>query len=121
MNFEKNCAVQNQITSISCSEKEITDKKETNTEPFKLYKARLESKINVSNALIQYDLNCIKISKLSKEHTAQKMKFSINDLFSKCWSHLLKKSLMENFIICAVSNRKKNVKGKLLERNFCKI
>ena len=43
--------------------------------------------------------------------TAQKMKFSINDFFSKCdqicsflqnWSHLLKKSLMENFIFCAV-------------------
>ena len=45
-------------------------------------------------------------------HTAQKMKFSIKDFFSKCdqirmkrrsWSHLLKKSLMENFIFCAVS------------------
>ena len=43
--------------------------------------------------------------------TAQKMKFSIKDLFSKCdqirrklrvWSHLLKKSLIENFIFCAV-------------------
>ena len=39
------------------------------------------------------------------------MKFSIKDFFSKCdqirkklriWSHLLKKSLMENFIFCAV-------------------
>ena len=39
--------------------------------------------------------------------TAQKMKLSIKDFFSKCdqircflliWSHLLKKSLMENFI-----------------------
>ena len=43
--------------------------------------------------------------------TAQKMKFSIRGIFSKCdqirwklriWSHLLKKSLMENFIFCAV-------------------
>ena len=43
--------------------------------------------------------------------TAQKMKLSIKDSFSKCdqirrilriWSHLLKKSLMENFIFCAV-------------------
>ena len=43
--------------------------------------------------------------------TAQKMKFSIKDFFSKCdqirrklriWSHLLKKSQMENFIFCAV-------------------
>ena len=39
------------------------------------------------------------------------MKFPINDFFSKCdeicsflriWSHLRKKSLMENFIFCAV-------------------
>ena len=39
------------------------------------------------------------------------MKLSIKDLFSKCdqihrflriWSNLLKKSLMENFIFCAV-------------------
>ena len=44
--------------------------------------------------------------------TAQKMKFSIKDFFSKCdqirrklriWPHLLKKSLMENFIFCAAS------------------
>ena len=43
--------------------------------------------------------------------TAQEMKFSIKDSSSKCdqihrklriWSHLLKKSLMENFIFCAV-------------------
>ena len=43
--------------------------------------------------------------------TGQRMKFSIEDFFSKCdqihsllriWSHLLKKSLMENFIFCAV-------------------
>ena len=42
---------------------------------------------------------------------AQKMKFSIKDFFSKCdqirkklriWSHLLKKSIMENFLFCAV-------------------
>ena len=40
-----------------------------------------------------------------------KKKFSIKDFFNKCdqmrrklriWSHLLKKSLMENFIFCAV-------------------
>ena len=42
---------------------------------------------------------------------AQKMKFSIKDYSSKCdqirsflriWSHLLEKSLMENFIFSAV-------------------
>ena len=43
--------------------------------------------------------------------TAQEIKFSINDFFSKfdqirrklrIWSYLLKKSLMEDFIFCAV-------------------
>ena len=42
------------------------------------------------------------------------MKFSIKDFFSKCdqicsflriWSHLLNKSLMENFIFCALMNK----------------
>ena len=34
--------------------------------------------------------------------TAQKMKFSIKDFFIKCdQTHLLRKSLMENFIFCA--------------------
>ena len=39
-------------------------------------------------------------------HTAQKMKFSIKDfsIFLRIWSHLLKKSLMENFIFCTVSS-----------------
>ena len=46
--------------------------------------------------------------------TAQKMKFSIKDFFSKydqirrrlrIWLHLRKKSLMENFIFCAVPLR----------------
>ena len=44
-------------------------------------------------------------------NTTQNMTFSIKDLFNKCdqirrklriWSHLLEKSLMENFIFCAV-------------------
>ena len=47
----------------------------------------------------------------TEKKIAQKIKFSIKDFFSKCdqirrelwiWSHLLKKSLMENFILCAV-------------------
>ena len=46
---------------------------------------------------------------------AQKMKFSIEDLFSKCdqirkklriWSHLLKKSSMENFFFVQCMNSK---------------
>ena len=43
--------------------------------------------------------------------TAQKKKFFVTYFFSKCdqtrsflliWSHLLKKSVMENFVFCAV-------------------
>ena len=62
-----------------------------------------------------------------------KMKFSIKYFFSKCdqicrklwvWSHLLKKSLMENFIFCAVFtfvacfllSRKKDKKYKNLSK-----
>ena len=45
------------------------------------------------------------------QDTTQKMKFSVKDFFSKrdqirsflrIWSHLLKKSLMENFVFCAM-------------------
>ena len=51
------------------------------------------------------------LTHLISSFTAQKMKFSIKEFFSKydqififlrIWSHLLKKSLMENFIFCAV-------------------
>ena len=51
-------------------------------------------------------------------HIAQKMKIFIKDFFSKCdqiriflriWSHLVKKSLIKNFIFCAESaNMKQN-------------
>ena len=53
----------------------------------------------------------IYIVALYNANTAQKMKFSIKSFFSKfdqiccflrIWSHLLKKSLMKNFIFCAV-------------------
>ena len=50
-----------------------------------------------------------------KRYTAQKVKFSIKDFFSSCksnlriWSHLLKKSIMENFIFCAVMNESKAI------------
>ena len=49
------------------------------------------------------------------EQHCTKIKFSIKDFFSTCdqlrsflriWSHLLKKSLMENFIFCAVQNNR---------------
>ena len=55
--------------------------------------------------------NSSEIMSLHVYSTAQKMKFSIKDFFSKCdqicnllriWSHLLNKSLTENFIFCSV-------------------
>ena len=65
--------------------------------------------------------------------TAQKMKFSVKDFFSKydqirsflrIWSQLLKKSLMENFIFCAVIANKKKIflfwLSQWLNHKFCK-
>ena len=54
-----------------------------------------------------------KICRFSLCFTAKNMKFSIKDFFSKCdqirrKSHLLKKSLMENFIVCAVFESMEN-------------
>ena len=58
---------------------------------------------------------CTIFNKTTIEITAQKMKFSIKDFFRKFdqirsflrnWSHLLKKSLMENFIFCATTIQK---------------
>ena len=49
----------------------------------------------------------------NSRYSAQKMKFSIKDFSSKydqirrrlrIWSHSLEKSLMENFIFCAVNS-----------------
>ena len=59
--------------------------------------------------------------------TPQKMKFSIKDFFSKCdqarrklriWSHLLKKSLMENFIFCAVYPTKREIEIEQIHVKF---
>ena len=52
-----------------------------------------------------------KVVSVLKTTNTQRIKFSIKYFFNKCdqirsflqiWSHLLKKSLMENFIFCAV-------------------
>ena len=58
---------------------------------------------------------------------AQKMKFSIKDFSSKCdqirsflriWSHLLKKSLIENFIFCALWLDKVHLWTKNVDTNL---
>ena len=61
---------------------------------------------------LDFILNIILLLFVKKPvNTEQKMKFSIKGFFSKCdqihrklriWSYLLKKSLMEKFIFCAV-------------------
>ena len=57
-----------------------------------------------------------------ERHTAQKMKFSMKGFFSeydqilrnlRIWSHLLKKSFMENFIFCTVAI------SLFSSRNYC--
>ena len=61
--------------------------------------------------------------KVSRVVTAQKMKFFIKGFFSNCdqigsflriWLHLLKRSLRENFIFCAVCTTNKGEKLPLL-------
>ena len=63
-------------------------------------------------------------------NTAQKMKFSIEDLLSKydqissllrIWSHLLKKSLMENFIFLQCNEAVRKKKFASLEVNSVEI
>ena len=70
---------------------------------------RFKKENATENLLYQLFFSNTKATKASIN--AEKMKFSINDFFSKydqicrklqIWSHLLKKSLMENFIFCAV-------------------
>ena len=60
---------------------------------------------------IMQDLLLCFLSIHCAKYTAHKMKFSIKDFFSKCnqihsflriWSHLLKRSLIENFIFWSV-------------------
>ena len=61
--------------------------------------------------IIVYGLKLLTVFVKELPYTAQNIKFSIKDFFSKCdqirrtlriWSHLLMNSLMENFIFWAV-------------------
>ena len=81
-----------------------------------------KSKNSVSNHMfLKGQLNPLELAasliKCPVTDIAQKMKFSIKDFISKCerihrklriWSRLLKKSLIENFIFCAVAEQKLN-------------
>ena len=76
-------------------------KKETPTQVFSCEHRKIFYRTSPVAASALFSVNQI------AEITAQKMKFSIKDFFSKCnqvrsflriWSHLLLKSLIENFI-----------------------
>ena len=72
----------------------------------------LSYNLQVQNANAQSSMtSCCLLFQVSRI-TAQKLKCSIKDFFSKCdqirrklriWSYLLKEFLMENFIFCAVN------------------
>ena len=74
------------------------------------------------------ELKCRVICEACKIYiTAQKRKFSIKDFFSKCdqirkklriWLHLLKKSLTDNLIFCAVYLTDKCVFGLSIITHF---
>ena len=73
----------------------------------------IKSDIDLSSSFIFNFVSNANSTQIQTSITAKKMKFFINDFFTKCdqicrflrtWSHLLKKSVMENFIFCAVHN-----------------
>ena len=71
------------------------------------------------------DMKWVKEYAINPYKTAQRVKFSIKDFFSKCdqirsflriWSHLLKKSLMENFIFMQLWDKNTQVKTKWVHK-----
>ena len=71
----------------------------------------VHSKIKINNSNSVYKSSNLSVTCTKASSTVQKNKFSIKNFFSKCdqirskiwiWSHLLKKSFMENFIFWAV-------------------
>ena len=67
--------------------------------------------LNISSIVLYFKFSRVNCTAEWYVNTAQKMKFSFKDFFSKCnqirrqlriWLHLLKKSLMENFIFSTV-------------------
>ena len=89
------------------------------------YLAKFHDQTYIQTCFPSYVLILIMTLKLLKL-IAQTVKFFIKDFFSKCtqirsflriWSHLLKKSLMGNFIFCAVNGM--NFKGNEKFHKMC--
>ena len=110
-----------QLKAFSCKFLHVTCLQEAWIPLRKFFKALIQRHLYLTFQLCVYStLNMYNPDNLLKIYsntnsiflfTAQNMKFSIKDFFSKCdqicrkvqiWSHLLKKSLMENFIFFAV-------------------
>ena len=87
---------------------------------FRKLLTHIQNVVNISRKILAKEffecfsrvLSLVEDYLISRTATAHKMKVSIKDFFSKCdqirsllriWSHLLKKSLMENFVFSAVS------------------
>ena len=77
----------------------------------KLIWTRCPKSVYVGNIVFKTSVACAVIASNDGAITAQKIKFSMKDFFSKydqirrkmrIWSHLLKKSLMENFTFSAL-------------------
>ena len=77
----------------------------------------------------QKNMQNLKILQLALFPLHKKMKFSINNFFSKCdqiriflriWSDLPKKFLMENFIFCEVLRSAMTVFNQFYENNLQK-
>ena len=70
------------------------------------------TKIRQIPHVIFFNKNVVFYQSLDHSSHCKKMQFSVTDFFSKCdqicrkrriWSHLLKKSVIENSIFCAAS------------------
>ena len=81
---------------------------------FRFHSSKIRIRAQIILGCVRFLLkkDCLLITSKPVCHTAQKMEFPIKDFFSKCdqihsflwiWSHLLKKSLIENSFFCAVS------------------
>ena len=99
---------------MACLTKSVSDlgpKSENVVYNYSRYLAKFHDQTYIQTCFPSCVLILIMTLKLLKL-IAQTVKFFIKDFFSKCalirsflriWSHLLKKSLMGNFIFCAVS------------------
>ena len=104
-----------------CNRNKVIDENSIITNLKRLYSSKLPISTDKYNDLMKY-VNCVlsqMINMRSTSNTPQKMKFSVNDFFSKCdqirsflriWSHLLEKSLMETsfFMQCNYQTATKN-------------